>query len=234
MKMKRILLFFCFCAFAGAAQAQWTLRSYGEYEYTRTEGSNVALAVFGDYQLNDYFTAGVSLKGTLSYPLAMNLYWQADLLQAKSGTLYLENRYLYRLFPNYNLQEFNGLLDLGWRNRHFNFQLGLCNRYTAEIPLRQDGGMGTIFEPMNVTFCIEGNVFDDSHPWNIGGRISNFDDFIIERVSIFIYCITGYYELNDNLRLTGEVCFHPSSNLNLSAQPNGIETHFGISWTPKK
>lgn len=232
--MKRFIFTLSFLLSICCAQAQWTLRSYGEYEYTRTEGSNLALAAFGDYQLNDYFSAGLGLKGALGYPLAINLYWQADLLHANCGTLYLENRYLYRLFPNYNLQEFNGLLDFGWENRHFNFQLGLCNRYIAEIPLRKDGGMGTIFEPMNVTFCIEGNVFDQSHPWNVGARISNFDDFIIERVTIFIYCITGYYELNDNLRLTGEVCFHPCSNLNLSAQSNGIETHIGISWTPKK
>ncbi len=225
-----LVFLFSFCC----VQAQWTLRSYVDYEYTRTEGSGGALAVFGDYQLNEYFTAGLGLKGTIGYPLAINLYWQADLLHAKSGTLYLENRYLYRLFPNLNLQEFNGLLDFGWENRHFNFQLGLCNRYIAEIPLRKDGGMGTVFEPMNVTFCIEANVFDQSHPWNVGGRISNFDDFIIERVTVFIYCITGYYELTDNLRLTGEVCFHPCSNLNLSAQRNGFETRFGISWTPKK
>ena len=232
--MRRFLLTISFLAMVGFAQAQWTLRSYGEYGYTRTGGNRCSLALLADYQFNDYFKGGVSLQGTLGYPLSMNLYWQADLLQAKCGTLYLENRYLYRLFPNYKLQEFNGVLDLGWTNRHFNFQLGLCNRFIAEIPLRKDGGMGTIFEPMNVVFSVEGNVFDQSHPWNIGGRISNFDDFLIERVSIFIYCIKGYYELSDGLRLTGEVCIHPCSSLNLSAQSNGVAARVGISWTPKK
>ena len=232
--MKRIILIVCFLAMVGFAQAQWTLRSYVEYGYTRTEGNGCALALMGDYQFSDRFKMGIGLNCALGYPLALNLYWQNDLLQAKCGTLYLENRYLYRLFPNYKLQEFNGVLDLGWKNRHFNFQLGLCNRFIAEIPLRKDGGMGTIFEPMNVVFSVEGNVFDQSHPWNIGGRISNFDDFLIERVSIFIYCIKGYYELDDGLRLTGEVCIHPCSSLNLSAQPNGVAARVGISWTPKK
>lgn len=232
--MKRIILIVCFLTMVGFAQAQWTLRSYVEYGYTRTEGNGCALALMGDYQCSDRFKMGIGLNCALGYPLAFNLYWQADLLKAKCGTLYLENRYLYRLFPNYKLQEFNGLLDLGWKNRHFNFQLGLCNRFIAEIPLRKDGGMGTIFEPMNVVFSVEGNVFDQSHPWNIGGRISNFDDFLIERVSIFIYCIKGYYELDDGLRLTGEVCIHPCSSLNLSAQPNGVAARVGISWTPKK
>lgn len=232
--MRRFLLTISFLAMVGFAQAQWTLHSYGEYGYTHTGGNRCSLTLLADYQFNDYFKGGVSLQGTLGYPLSMNLYWQADLLQAKCGTLYLENRYLYRLFPNYKLQEFNGVLDLGWTNRHFNFQLGLCNRFIAEIPLRKDGGMGTIFEPMNVVFSVEGNVFDQSHPWNIGGRISNFDDFLIERVSIFIYCIKGYYELSDGLRLIGEVCIHPCSSLNLSAQSNGVAARVGISWTPKK
>ncbi|MCQ2262548.1 MAG: hypothetical protein MJZ42_05270 [Bacteroidales bacterium] len=52
-------------------------------------------------------------------------------------------------------------------------------------------------------------------------------------MSIFIYCITGYYELCDGLRLTGEVCIQPCSSLNLSAQPNGVAAHIGIIWKPK-
>ena len=231
--MKRFIFVLSFLFSICYAQAQWTLEAYGEYDYTRTSGSGFSLAAKGDYQFNKTFKMGLGLQETFGNPFAINLFWQNDLLQAKSGTLYLENRYLYRLYPNYKLQEFNALLDLGWRNRHFNFQLGLFNRYIAEIPLRLDGGMGTVFEPLNVAFSIEGNIFDQTHPWNLGARFSNFDDFIIERVSIFIYCITGYYELCDGLRLTGEVCIHPCSSLNLSAQPNGVAAHIGIIWKPK-
>ena len=219
-------------AAVGFVQAQWTLQTYGEFDYDRTSGPGGLLALKGNYQFADNFTMGVGLQGTTHNRYSINLLWQVNLLQAKSGTLYLENRYLYRLFPNYELQEFNALLDLGWRNRHWNFQFGLCNRYMADIPLRKDGGMGTILEPMNVTFCVEGHVFDQEHPWNIGGRISNYRDFVIERFTLFFYSIDGYYNLGNGLRLTAEAGVHPCGVLNLSAQYNGWFGNVGLIWKP--
>jgi len=152
---------------------------------------------------------------------------------SKCGTLYLENRYLYRLFPNYNLQEFSALLDLGWRNRHFNFQFGLSNHYTAPIPLRKNGGMDVVFEPMNVVLNIEGNLFEQSHPWNLGARISNYRDFVVERFTLF-YSMNGYYDFGNGLRLTAEAGLHPSGVLNLTAQYNGWFGNVGLIWKPKK
>ena len=230
--MKRTIITLTMLLFAVTAKAQWTLQTYGEYDYTRTSGSSASLAVLGNYQLADNFNIGLGLQATTFGRYSLNLQYQVDLLKAKSGTLYLENRYLYRLFPKYNLQEFNALLDLGWRNRHFNFQFGLTNRYTAPIPLRQNGGLDVTFEPMNVTFCVEGNVFDETHPWNIGGRISNYRDFVIERFTLFFYSLKGYYDFGNGLRLTAEAGLHPSGVLNLSAQYNGWFGNVGLIWKP--
>jgi len=231
--MKKLLFTFCLLLSVVAAKAQWTLQTYGEYDYTRSSGSSGSLALKGNYQLADNFNIGFGYQGTTTNRHAMNLQWQIDLLKAKKGTLYLENRYLYRLFPNYNLQEFNSVLDLGWRNRHFNFQFGLTNRYTAPIPQRQNGGTETIFEPMNVTLCIEGNVFEQSHPWNVGLRLSNYRDFVIERISLLFYSLNGYYDFGNGLRLTSEMGLHPSGSLNLSAQYNGWFGNVGLIWKPK-
>ena len=178
--MKRIIIIFGLLLGAVTARAQWTLRTYGEYDYTRTSGSSASLALMGNYQFADNFNMGLGIQATTLGRYSLNFQYQVNLLKSKCGTLYLENRYLYRLFPSYNLQEFTALLDLGWRNRHFNFQLGLTNRFTAPIPLRKNGGMDVVFEPMNVTFCAEGNIFDQEHPWNLGARIANYRDFVIE------------------------------------------------------
>lgn len=232
--MKRKVLTILFAFAVCGVQAQWSLRTYAEYDYTRTSGSTGSLAVFGDCQLRDSFRMSFGLKASLTQPYAFNMMWQSDVYEGKKGTLYIENRYLYRLFPKYKLQEFSAALDLGYRTRHFNFHLGLFSRYTAEIPLRVNGGMGTIFEPMNIYYSVEGNIFAQSHPWNIGARVSNYDDFVIERVTLFRYYLIGYYRLNENLKLTGEVCLHPSGTLNLSSQYNGLSARVGIVWNPKK
>ena len=217
----------------GLCQAQWTEQTYYDFDYHRATGINNSIALKNYFQIHDNFRMGIGYQATLHERHSINLLWQTDLLNTKKGTLYLENRYLYRVFPNYNMQEFNGLLDLGWENTHWNFQFGLCNRYIAEIPLRINGGMGTILEPMNVTFCVEGYLFDQQHPWNIGGRISNYRDFVIERFTLFFYSINGYYYLNDGLCLTAEAGVHPSGVLNLSAQYNGWFCNLGIIVQPQ-
>lgn len=230
--MKKLCFLLCFLCVGMAARAQWTVRSYSEFDYTRSSGSSASWAVLGNYQLADNFSIGLGYQVASFGRHSINLQYQVDLLKAKCGTLYLENRYLYRLFPNYNLQEFNALLDLGWRNRHFNFQFGLTNRYTAPIPLRKNGGMETVFEPMNVTLCVEGNLFDQTHPWNIGARVSNYRDFVIERFTLFFYSVNGYYDFGNGLRLTSEFGLHPCGVLNLSAQYNGWFGNVGLIWKP--
>ena len=231
--MKKVFITLGLLLFTFAARAQWTLQTYGEYDYTRTAGSSASLALKGDYRLADNFNIGLGFQATTLSRYSLNLQYQVNLLKANCGTLYLENRYLYRLFPNYNLQEFNGVLDLGWRNRHFNFQFGLTNRYTAPIPLRKNGGMETVFEPLNVTFCVEGNLFDQEHPWNVGARVSNYRDFVIERFTLFFYSVNGYYGFGNGLRLTSEFGLHPCGVLNLSAQYNGWFGNVGLIWKPK-
>ncbi len=230
--MKKILIIFGLMLSVVTARAQWTLRTYGEYDYTRTSGSSASFAFLGNYQLANNFNIGLGFQASTLNRYSLNLQYQVNLLKAQCGTLYLENRYLYRLFPSYNLQEFNALLDLGWRNRHFNFQLGLANRFTAPIPLRKEGGMETVFEPMNVTFCVEGNIFDQEHPWNVGARISNYRDFVIERFTLFFYSVNGYYDFGNGLRITSEFGLHPCGVLNLSAQYNGWFGNVGLIWKP--
>ena len=232
MKRTIILITLIFCVIS--AKAQWTLQTYGEYDYTRTSGSSAALALKGDYRLASNFNIGLGFQATTLNRYSLNLQYQVNLLNAKCGTLYLENRYLYRLFPKYDLQEFNALLDLGWRNSHFNFQLGLASLFTAPIPLRKNGGMDVIFEPMNVTYCIEMNSFDQYHPWNLGVRISNYRDFVIERVTLLFLSMNGYYDFGNGLRITSEFGLHPCGVLNLSAQYNGWFGNVGLIWKPKK
>ena len=143
---------------------------------------------------------------------------------------YIENRYLYRYFKGYHIQEFNAMFSLGYRNIHWDFKLGLCNRYIAEIPLRKNGGEGVIFEPMNVVFDIEYNLFSQAHPWNIGCGISNYREFIIERVTLFYYTFHGYYNINEKWRIISEAGLHPAGVLNLSSQYNGFFFNIGCTY----
>lgn len=230
--MKRLFITAILALMAFGAQAQ----SYGrsrfntEYDYTRALKSDLTCNFATDFR-NDRghgFTLGYKVGSERHF---VNLAYQIALFDnSKGGTLYVENRYLYRYFREYQMQEFNAMLSAGYRNIHWDFKFGLCNRYLAEVPLRLNGGQGTVFEPMNVVFDIEYNLFPQDHEWNIGCGISNYREFIIERVTLFYYTLHGYYDLDEHWRLLGETGLHPSGVLNLSAQYNGFFINFGCTY----
>lgn len=230
--MKRLILiaFLALLAYGVQAQGYTRERLYLEGDYTRTQKFEPSVAVAFDGRLNNGMGLNVGYKGG-SGKHCFNLAYQIG-MKAFTGTdfAYIENRYLYRRFTSYGLQEFNAVLTLGYRNIHWNFQLGLCNRYIAEVPLRKNGGEGVIFEPMNIVFNIEGNLFGQDHPWNVGAGISNYREFIIERVTLFYYNIHGYYNINSKWRLMGEAGLHPAGVLNLSSQYNGFYINFGCTY----
>lgn len=232
--MKRLLFFLLLVLVTTTLQAQGFLkgRVLTEGDYTRTSGLRPAAVLAVDYRNSNGHGFDVGLRFqprhcdlNFAYQIAL---WENN----QGGLLYAENRYLYRYFKRYGLQEFNAMLGLGYRNIHWSFKLGLCNRYIAEIPLRKDGGEGTVFEPMNVVFDLQYHLFGEDHPWNIGAGISNQREFIIERVTLFYYTLNGYYDLNEQWRLLAEAGLHPAGVLNLSAQYNGF--FFNVGFTYKK
>ena len=230
--MKRLFLFslLFLVVVCASAQSYNKLRFYTEYDYSRTAKSDLSCVLANSCRNNDGHSIDFGLK-IASSRMFFNFGYQIALHEDYQNRLfYLENRYLYRWFTKYKLQEVNGMLSLGWRTSHWDLKLGLCNRYVAEIPLRLDGGEGTVFEPMNVVFDVEYNLFPENHPWNIGAGISNQREFIIERVTLFYYTMHGYYNLDKHWRITGEAGIHPCGVLNLSAQYNGYFVNVGITY----
>lgn len=227
--MRRLFITTLLVLSAIFAKAQH-IRAYGEYDYNRTEKSIGNFVVAADFQLAPNFHLDLGLQASTQNRYALNIAYQVDLLKTGKGTLFLENRYLYRIFPSYKMQEFNAMLNAGYRNTHWVFKLGLCSRYIAEIPLRKNGGEGIVFEPMNVSFDIEYNLFAQDHPWNIGCGISNYREFIIERFTLFYYTLHGYYDINDQWRLNAEAGLHPAGVLNLSSQYNGFFFNLGCTF----
>ena len=83
---------------------------------------------------------------------------------------------------------------------------------------------------MNVVFDIEYNVFPQVHSWNVGCGISNYREFVIERVTLFFYNIHGYINLDEHWTLLAETGLHPAGVLNLSSQYNGFFINIGAHY----
>ena len=237
--MKRIILVFCLLTMSGFTHAQGFVRDRFliEGDYSRSTSFNPSCVLAFDCRLPKEhgltfgYKIGLERSFNFAYQIALVEDWKGK------GLFYIENRYLYRRFKDFGLQEFNGMFCLGYRNTHWDFKLGLYNRYIAEIPLRKDGGMGTILEPMNVVFDIQYQLFSEYdnfsreyNKWNIGAGISNQREFIIERVTLFFYTLNGYFAIDEHWRIVGEAGLHPSGILNLSSQYNGYFINLGFTY----
>ena len=209
---------------------QLTLKGYGLYDFHYASGGVGGGALLLDWQVSPSFTLGAGVEYVSSNRIAARLTGEATLLTtAKGQRLTLENGYLWRHYPSLDLQEFTGSLQLGWRARHADLHLGLCNRYSAALIQRTNGGAGTVFEPMNVMFAIEGWWNNQALPqqWNVGLRWSNYNDFVVERVANWFFSARGHYLLPDGTALTAEVGVHPVGSLNLTASYDGWFCHLG-------
>ncbi|MBO4599532.1 MAG: hypothetical protein J5641_02215 [Bacteroidales bacterium] len=207
-----------------------TLQGYGLYDFHYATGEVGGGALLLDWQVAPAFALGGGMEWVSSNRLSAKLYGEATLLTTrKLQRLTIENSYLWRHFPTIDRQEFTGALQLGWHARHATLQMGVCNRYSAALVQRNNGGAGTVFEPMNVLFAVEGWWNNQCLPqrWNVGLRWSNYNDFVIERVANWFFSAKGFYTLEDGTALTVEAGFHPVGSLNLTASYDGWFFHAG-------
>lgn len=210
-----------------ASAPRCTLEGYGLYDTRMATGSNGG----GALTLTWHAAPNLNLSAGAEYAslgrIALNVQGQAALLKRSSGMLYVTDRYLWRHYPGLNLQEFTSAALLGWRSRHCDVQLGLCNRYIAELVQRAHGGQNTVLEPMNIMFAVEASLFDRQHPWNVSLRWSDYSDFVIERFANWFYSVKGYFQLPHDVRFIAEAGIHPAGSLNLTSSYDGWFFHLG-------
>lgn len=218
---------------SGRAQSRFEAQGYGFYDFHyATGGLGGGALTFGWHPFERY-TLGVGAEYASSNRISAYLRGEAVLAGSPFGRrLSLENRYLMRQFPGLNIQEFDGLLAVTGHLHHASLSLGLCNRYTASLVQRDNGGRATIFEPMNVAFAIEGWWKDEADEaakptYNVGFRWSSYNDFIIERVANWFFSIKGYCGIGDNTAIVAEAGVHPAGSLNLTASYDGWWMHLG-------
>lgn len=229
LKSILILLALASMPLLGHAQsdtARFALRGYGLYDLHPAVGSVGGGALILSYIPNSAYSLDLGFEGVSSQRYALRLSGSARLW----GRFNLENRYLYRQYAQLNLQEFTSALLLNWAAPHCRLSLGLCNRYHAELIQRNNGGQGTIFEPMNVMFEAEGwlrPITADAADWNVGLRWSNYNDFVIERVANWTYSLKGSFLLPHHTSLIAEVGIHPVGSLNLTSSYDGWFLHIG-------
>lgn len=209
----------------GQEKGRITLHPILEYGYNYTHLNYGCIGIVSDFQLADNFSINgglqantaniysISAKGTVGIPL-------------KIGKLYIENRYLYKIIQRINFQEMNAAISLGYAAKYWKIQAGFNTKFYGLM--NESNNNSIIFEPFNVLYLLEGTVFKPDHIWNIGGRVSNFDHFIMERFGNPIFTVFGHYTISEKIKLVTETGVRPSGITNINANFWGYYLQIGM------
>lgn len=217
-------------SFASFAQRKQTgyLMPYAEYGYNYTWEHFGGVGAIADFALAKNFSmsGGLMLSTANVYAADLRLNYEIPL---ENSEFYIENRYLGRWFARNYSQEYTMALSLGFLNYHWKFQLGVYGKWFGAMG-KDSSGSPFLFEPWGIIYLGEGKVFRDDHSWNIGGRISNVNYFIIERLSGPMFTLFGDARVSEKVKIFAEVTAHPSGVFNIQAQFYEIFTQIGVKY----
>ncbi len=215
---------------AGAQKKPIELKAYTEYEYNHSSGHHGALAVSGMFPVNEYFELRAGLNAATENAYAVDGRAVVN-FPVRTGKLMLENRINYHAVARNLTHHLSAGISLGYRTDHLRTTLGGYSRLYG--PMNDSGHTGNIdylTEPFNLLWSVEGRLRRDSDFWNIGLRLSNFDDFQIERSNQPIVTLTAECKPADSIRFFAEAFCKPAGVFHMAANHFGSGVRFGISY----
>ncbi len=232
-KSRVILIFILLAAGATNSFAQEKpieIKAYTEYDYNFSSGHYGSLSAIGTFPITEYFDlrAGINAatensytfdgRATVGFPL-------------KTGRLLLENRISYQAVVRNSTHDLCAALSLGYHMDHFSVSFGGYSRlYCPMGDTGHNGNIDYIIEPFNIYWSIEGRLRKDSDIWNLGLRVSTFDDFHIERGNQPTATLLGNYKPAEKIRIFGEIFCEPSGVFHMSADFYRAGIRLGINY----
>lgn len=131
------------------------------------------------------------------------------------GALLLENSFIYQAWLEYNMQEFNTVLTIGYGTPRWKVQIGTFNKFYSNLKTPYKN-VDYIFEPLNFAYNAEVWALRMTRRFNIGLRLGNVEDFVAERFYSPIFTIKWYYRMRDNWVITGSIRNHHSGIFDLN------------------
>lgn len=202
-----------------------------EYGYNYTYENFGCVGAVADFRVADNFSLHCGLQANTANIYSVSAKGTVD-LPLKKGKLFIENRYLYRAIVRNNFQEMNAGISLGYRAKYWKIQGGYHTKFFTQLDTKGGDMYSVVFEPFGVMYLLEAQVFKPEHIWNIGGRVSNFDHFIMERFGNPIFTVFGNYSMNEKVKFIAETGVRPSGITNFNANFWGYFLQIGIllSW----
>ena len=238
---RKILLFIFLSFFITKIAAQENSLPYAkltaaaEYGYNYTYENYGAVQAYLKFPLKTYFSADCGIKAVTANIYALTAVLRTTFPTKRDGEWQLENIYLYRAVVRNQLSDFSAGLRGGYLRNHFEADFGFYVRFIGDLkPDEMLTQKRYIVEMFNLMYNVEGRLKKDDARWNIGLRISNYDDFQIERAMSPIFALKARFspnKENQKFYLWAEIALKPAGALHLASNFYDFSSRVGICYS---
>ena len=200
-----------------------------EYGYNYTWRNYGNLELQAQLPLNPYFEmdAAAHLSTANVYSISADFRPKFPL---PYGHLYLETKLVYRAVARNQIHNMSSAFSFGYRCDYVRFQLGAYLIMFGEFNRDFHGNTEVFIESPSITYALEAWVRPQTSVWNMNLRISNYNDYSIERAWQPLFAIGGRYDINQHLKVLAEVECKPTGMFHLNASFYGITARVGVGY----
>lgn len=223
-----------FLAITLVAESQ-TINKSAEIRAYATYGYNYTWEHYGNFEfwsrvpVNQHFEfdAAAQLSTANIYSLSVDA---RPLFALPTGEMYIDTRLLYRAIVRNRIHEATASLSVGYRMDYVDVSIGMLSRLMSDFDRSWHSEDEILTEPIDFLYGLEVFVRPQSSNWNISFRISDFDDFQIERMWQPMFMLGGSYRPTDKLTILLQTQCKPTGMFHLNASFYGMYARVGISY----
>ncbi len=227
-----ILVFFLLAGVALNAQTygndRYGISAYANYGYNTSWKNYGGFDVRGFFPMAEHFemtaNAEILTAGVFSSSITARPKFKLPV-----GEIFIDGTANFRNLYKFDASELVFAASAGYRMNYVSVQAGLSCKGMFGA-----GGMAensSIWEtPLNLVYRVAFRVRPLECRWNVGGGISNYDEYEYERMWQPMFFINGHYDLNDKFSLLACVRIKPTGTFQQIASFYGIDTRMGVSY----
>ncbi|MBQ0006487.1 MAG: hypothetical protein KBS57_03685 [Alistipes sp.] len=207
---------------------KYTVAAYVDYGYNSTWKNFGGLDVRGFFPLSNHFEMMANAEILSSGVFAASLTARPK-FKLRVGEIFIDASALCRDLFKYKVMELTLAASAGYRMDYISAQLGLSYRGIFDTSNASEGNyVGETL--LNLAYRVAFQVRPVKCRWNVGGGISNFDEYEYERMWQPMFFIDGHFDLNEKLSLLASIKFKQAGMFHQIASFYGIETKAGVSY----
>ena len=215
---------------SGQTERNHEMLAYGTLGHNYAEGMYGELAAIGTYHYGDDLALRGGLECSTAGRLEAMTGWEAGMTVGECR-LWFVTYCQWRRFALWKTNEFCSRIGLGLTRNGWRVQMGLARRtMTATMVNWLSHNTDFLSEPFNFMYEVCHTwSFGKDDEWMLSARVSDFDDFVIDRAYQPLFSVMGRWKVWQHTELVGRVIVHPTGMLSLSANYYEFMMNIGVN-----